>query len=121
MIKLEGYVRAALEDAAWSFHSPSCWTRVVVNGGCSCHVGKARFALSLYTEYGHLCAPNGEEFKKAIGCKPDQNWVLCRRTDRAVRQYGEDAIYLSEKQYHAGELKALQNRMGDMGVKVFTP
>jgi hypothetical protein len=121
MVQLEGYVRAALEAAAGSEHDKSCESYIRFGVLCSCHVRKAAFALSLYTKHGHLFGPTGAEFKAALGCAEDQNWVLCRRTARAVRQYGEDALYLSEKQYAAGELKALRTRMSQMGVKAFEP
>jgi hypothetical protein len=46
------YTREALLAAADSPHDPHCLTRkhhVATDGLCSCHVGKARFALDLAT------------------------------------------------------------------------
>lgn len=46
------YTREALLAAAESPHDPHCLTRkyhVPTDGLCSCHVGKARFALELAT------------------------------------------------------------------------
>ena len=44
------YTREALRAAADSAHAPDCLTRnyrIPTDGLCSCHVGKARFALEL--------------------------------------------------------------------------
>ena len=44
------YTKEALQAAAHSPHAPGCLThkyRIPADGPCSCHVGKARFALEL--------------------------------------------------------------------------
>jgi len=49
------YTREALIAAADSSHGPDCLThnyRIPTDGLCSCHVGKARFALELATMSG---------------------------------------------------------------------
>lgn len=117
---MEEVVRAALECASGSPHPNTCALKSSGRSDrrCDCHVGKAQFALSFWTEakdgrqYFHGY-PTTEETSAAIGNK---KWVLTRRTPRSERQYGEDATFLTHSAYEAAQRRAVAQRAARMNV-----
>lgn len=102
-------LKPALEAAAASPHRHSCPAAdesTAVNPICSCHVGKARLALSYYLDNGIIHGPNAAELSEVMGA----NWLIGRRTERIVRQYGEDVKCVTPKQYELAELQAVMLR-----------
>ena len=85
------YTKEALLAAAESPHAPECLTRdyrVPTDGLCSCHVGKARFALELsrmsFAENAKLVA---DEIMPAEHLDPSERYKAAYR--RALIKYAK--------------------------------
>lgn len=102
------FVMAALVASAASAHHHDCDTFPT----CSCHVGKAEFAISVLASNGY---PTQAEFHAVIG---GSHWVLARKSERILEQYGDDVICLSKGRYRDAQRKALLNRTTAMGVSL---
>lgn len=104
----------ALEAAHDSEHSKGCpfSQQNLRSAPCECHVGQARFAISVLNSMGR---PTVEELRSELGAS---NWVIARRTPRIISKYGEDVLCLSPSKLVAAERRALLCRAARMGVKV---